>query len=98
MKGVDAGIELLAALAQASVQALSVRSSQGSVSAKGLGQRFRRLPTRRDTAVEVKDEVAQADVVEAPQDRVDRGPLLSDEEHPLAAGDEGRDQVADRLA
>ena len=48
------------------------------------GQGLRGLPTGGDGAVEVEHEVAQADLIEAAEDRVDRRPLLGDEEDPLA--------------
>ena len=60
--------------------------------------RLREAAPRADAAVQVEDEVAELTLVEPLQHRVDRGSLLGDEQDRLVAGDQGCDQVRDRLA
>src|SRR5690349_3040070 len=48
--------------------------------------------------MQVEDEVAKPLLVEALQDRVNRGSLLRDEEHTFPSRDERPDEIADRLA
>src|SRR5258705_9544502 len=51
---------------------------------KGFGY----LALRGDAAVEVQYKVAEADLVQAPQDSIDRGSLFRDEQNMLASGDQ----------
>src|SRR5258705_75509 len=62
------------------------------------GLRFGPLALRGDAAVKVQYKVAEADLVQAPQDSVDRGSLLRDEQNTLASGDQRRNEVGDCLA
>ena len=45
----------------------------------------------------VHDKVTESHLVQSFRDGFDGSPLLSDEEHPLTSGDEGRDEVSDGL-
>jgi hypothetical protein len=51
----------------------------------------------RALVVQVEGEHAHADGVQAPRHDVQGGPLLGDEQHPLALGDRTREQVGDGL-
>ena len=47
--------------------------------------------------MKVQHQITEADMVQAPQDSIDRGPLLRDKKI-VASGAQCRDEVRDRLA
>jgi hypothetical protein len=98
MQGLDAVVELVTARLKQPVFGLVVRPRKARVRGQRRRQRLRDLSPGADPAVKVEHQVAQTDLVQPLQDRVDGGALLGHEQHALAAGDERGDEVGDGLA
>jgi len=91
-------IELVAPLYESAMQALDTRLDEVRIACKCFVQGFGYLALRGDAAVKVQYKVAKADLIQAPQDSVDRGSLFRDEQNMLASGDQRRNEIGDRLA
>jgi hypothetical protein len=79
-------IELVAPLYESAMQALDTRLDEVRIACKCFVQGFGYLALRGDAAVKVQYKVAEADLVQAPQDSVDRGSLLRDEQNSACLG------------